>query len=167
MWIFGYGSLVWKVDFPYESKKPGYIRHFVRRFWQKSTDHRGTPDAPGLVVTLLPYHEWLTKYSQNDPHSHSEMDVCWGMAYKIADKDIEHVRAHLDFREKDGYETFETSIYSPESDAPIIEKAIIYVATTQNPNFHGPCSTGQLAVQIARSVGQSGSNSECMIRDRD
>src|SRR5690606_28504046 len=83
VWVFGYGSLIYKVDFDVVEQRTASIRGWARRFWQGSHDHRGTPDAPGRVVTLVP-----------EPDA-----VCVGMAYRIAP----HVFAHLDHREKNGY----------------------------------------------------------------
>eukprot|EP00897_Mesotaenium_endlicherianum_P008343 jgi/Mesen1/7537/ME000391S06776 len=67
LWIFGYGSLVWRAGFEYDRRMPGYIKGYQRLFHQGSTDHRGTPEAPGRTVTLEPLDGAIT----------------WGAAYSI------------------------------------------------------------------------------------
>ncbi|KAI8825775.1 ChaC-like protein-domain-containing protein [Fimicolochytrium jonesii] len=167
-WVFGYGSLCWKVDFPYEARFPGFVKGFVRRFWQGSTDHRGTPEAPGRVVTLVPFDEWERCYKGHDPHGPKHVDdaVCWGVAYKIAADKVEEVLAHLDHREKDGYDCVTTHVYHPTvtdketgNPRPVV-KARVYIATSNNDSFLGPTEVEKLALQIAVTEGPSGHNAE-------
>ncbi|KNE68056.1 hypothetical protein AMAG_13229 [Allomyces macrogynus ATCC 38327] len=161
VWIFGYGSLIWKVDFPVVDRVPGLIRGFVRRFWQGSHDHRGVPGAPGRVVTLIPLDEWK---EMKDEHRAPEDCVTWGMAYRLPDEQVDEVLAHLRHREKDGYTEHLVDIFQHQTDKePIISKAICFIGTTKNSSFHGYKPLTELAQQIATAKGPSGPNDEYLL----
>ena len=144
VWLFGYGSLIYKADFTYLERRPASIRHWVRRFWQGSHDHRGTLEAPGRVVTLIP---------QTDA-------VCVGMAYLIAPDAL----AHLDVREKNGYLRFVTSLSLDDGREP---EGLAYIATEENAAFLGAASERDIAEHIARSTGPSGPNRDYLLQLAD
>ena len=50
MWIFGYGSLIWRPDFAFEESRIAVLMGWRRAFTQGSPDHRGTPRAPGRDI---------------------------------------------------------------------------------------------------------------------
>lgn len=69
MFIVGYGSLIYKPPPCTRFKVAGHIQGFLRRFWQASKDHRGTPEAPGRVVTLLSLEDLrVNEKFHNDLH---------------------------------------------------------------------------------------------------
>lgn len=137
VWLFGYGSLIYKADFPYLQRRPASIAGWTRRFWQGSHDHRGTPEAPGRVVTLI----------------EEAGAICHGMAYLITPD----VFAHLDHREKNGYLRLATPMTFDDGDA--IE-GLVYIATPDNTAFLGAAPERDIAAHIARSAGPSGPNSD-------
>jgi cation transport protein ChaC len=137
VWLFGYGSLIYKADFPYLERRPASIADWTRRFWQGSHDHRGTPEAPGRVVTIIP----------------EAGAICHGMAYLVTPQVFEH----LDHREKNGYLRLSTAILFDDGRSA---QGLVYIATEDNTAFLGSASELEIARQIAQSSGPSGPNSD-------
>jgi len=146
IWLFGYGSLIWRPDFPYQKKSVALVDGWVRKFWQGSHDHRGVPEAPGRVVTLLPEAD----------------QQCAGMAFQIAHKDALEIFRALDHREKNGYERHTSPCLLIEEKRTV--ECIFYVASESNVAFLGPAPLIEIAQQINSSVGPSGSNREYLLQ---
>ncbi|OAB63117.1 gamma-glutamylcyclotransferase [Leptolyngbya valderiana BDU 20041] len=141
-WVFGYGSLIYKVDFPVLERAIATIEGWERRFWQASHDHRGTPDSPGRVLTLVP----------------APGKECRGVAWRV-----EHsVYEHLDHREKNGYERHRVAMKLEGRSEPV--QGTFYVAPRDNPAFLGPEEPDAMAAQIASSKGPSGSNRDYLLQ---
>lgn len=149
LWIFGYGSLVWRPAFTHAERRFGFVRGFTRRFWQGSTDHRGVPGAPGRVATLLPA---------------SASERCWGTVYRVEPGREPEVLEGLDVREQGGYERRRVEVVHAEGS---IADALVYLATPDNPDWLGDAPLEQIAAQIRGSVGPSGSNLEYVLRLAD
>jgi len=145
VWLFGYGSLIYKADFPFIQRRPARIHGWLRRFWQGSHDHRGTPDSPGRVATLI----------------EAPGAVCAGMAYEVTPD----VFAHLDHREKNGYLRLLTEF--EWLDGSGVVKGLVYIAGPDNAAFLGQASEADIAAHIARSKGPSGPNDEYLLHLAD
>jgi cation transport protein ChaC len=141
VWLFGYGSLIFKADFEYLEARPAAIEGWARRFWQGSHDHRGTPEAPGRVTTLI----------------ESPGTVCVGMAYRVTPD----VFDHLDVREKNGYLRFLTPMTFRDGGQA---EGLVYIATENNAAWLGPAPEAEIAVHIHGAHGPSGANREYLER---
>lgn len=146
MWIFAYGSLIFRPSFEYVERRPAFLHGWARRFWQGSPDHRGVPEAPGRVVTLVP----------------APGETCGGCAYRIDPALAEGVLAALDAREQAGFER----LFRPVLDAPAgppFAEALVYVAGADNPHFLGPLEERAIAEWIRRCEGPSGPNVDYVV----
>ena len=143
--MFGYGSLIWRPDFPFAERQRAYVRGYARRFWQGSIDHRGVPGAPGRVVTLV-----------------AEPDAdCWGVVFRVEPADRDSVVALLDVRERGGYEQL---LLDARLDDGRNVAALTYVAQPHNPNHLGPAPLREIAAQIRTARGPSGNNPQYVLQ---
>jgi glutathione-specific gamma-glutamylcyclotransferase len=53
LWIFGYGSLIWRPDFDFVERRPARVHGWHRALKMWSRVNRGTPERPGLVFAML------------------------------------------------------------------------------------------------------------------
>ncbi|KAJ8445110.1 hypothetical protein Cgig2_029482 [Carnegiea gigantea] len=174
LWVFGYGSLMWKAGFNYDERFPGFIKGYRR-----STDHRGTPENPGRTVTLEP----------------ADGEICCGVAYKISkEEDIESAIMHLEVREKQYDQKVHVDFYTgpldpsmlmhlgdlhtdPTDSTPAVTGVVvvtrshfltpIYIASsdkTTNQNYLGPAPLEEIAKQIVRAEGPSGPNRDYLFQ---
>lgn len=147
MWIFAYGSLIWRPSFPFVERRRAFVRGWIRRFWQGSPDHRGVPHAPGRVATLV----------------RAEAETCGGCAYRIEPASAERVLAELDARERAGFERHQLPLLDAPDGAPFAT-GLVYVASPDNPHFLGELDEREIAAWVRRSAGPSGSNEEYVVR---
>lgn len=80
--MFGYGSLMWRPDFPFVERQVATLHGRHRAFCIYSVHHRGTAARPGLVLGLAPG------------------GAVRGLAYRVADEAWDEVYAYLREREQ-------------------------------------------------------------------
>jgi cation transport regulator ChaC len=154
VWVFGYGSLVWRPAMAFAARRAGRIEGWRRRFWQASTDHRGTVEAPGRVLTLV----------EGD-------GAVWGMAYGIERAAWPEIEAALELREQGGYARVEVEVglAAGERAGAIVEHVtgLVYLATSENPYYVGPEDLAATAEIVRRSHGPSGRNRDYVLALHD
>jgi len=144
LWVFGYGSLLHRPGFPFSERVRARVHGFARRFWQGSPDHRGTPDRPGRVVTLVA----------------EEGSSVEGFAYAIPLGQEDDTLELLDEREQAGYVRHRAAATFPDR----TEEVLTYLAPPGNPSWLGPASVDAIAAHVAGASGPSGTNRDYVLR---
>jgi cation transport protein ChaC len=145
LFVFGYGSLIWRPDFPHVSVHPARLAGWHRSFCIWSHHHRGTAARPGLVLGLRPGGS------------------CRGVAYGVAAAEAERVLAILDARELVAGEYRRTIRPLRLLDSGARVPAVVYVADRAAPVFCPGLPADRAAAAISKAHGISGANRDYLI----
>ena len=146
MWVFGYGSLLWNPGFDVAESVIATLPGYARSFCMRSIHHRGTPEAPGLVLAL----------------DASVRSACEGMAMRVADGAEAETLEYLRERELISSAYVEKNLTVHLRDGRDVE-AVTYVIDAEHNQYCGGLPLEEQAQIIARAVGGRGPNTEYLI----
>ena len=146
LYVFAYGSLIWRPGFVHAGLHPALLRGFHRRFCLWSRHYRGTAEAPGLVLGL------------------DRGGACRGVAFRIVAPEASGVLDYLDARENIGDEVVYTRRLLPVRllDSGRMVRAVAYVANPAHGSYCRP-DPAAAAAAIARGIGQAGANRDYLL----
>jgi cation transport protein ChaC len=143
VWIFGYGSLIWKPEFDFAERRIGAIHGYHRQFcfWVKR--FRGTPEAPGLMLAL------------------ESGGICRGVAYRLRQREEKQVLRKIWARE------MLAGIYAPRwvdvrTDGGKL-RAITFTINRDHERYAGKLPDETVADALAQACGHVGSCAEYLM----
>jgi len=146
LWVFGYGSLIWQPGFDFDDRRLAVLQGYRRAFCMTSIAYRGTPDAPGLVLSL-----------DLDPAG-----SCHGVAYHVPAGAAAATHAYLRERELVSY-AYDEARVPLELDGGERVEALAYVSNRAHPQYCGGLSLERQAEVIARAKGPKGPNADYLL----
>jgi cation transport protein ChaC len=147
MWVFGYGSLVWNPGFDTVERVIARLPGYRRSFCMRSIHHRGTPEAPGLVLAL----------------DRAPQDACSGVALRADAGRAGDVLAYLRERELVSAAYHEARLPVTLADGREVE-AVTYVVDPDHAQYCGGLDLEEQAQIIARAHGGRGPNTDYLFQ---
>lgn len=148
LYVFAYGSLIWRPGFTHVAAHPALLRGFHRRFCLWSHHYRGTPERPGLVLGL------------------DRGGACRGVAFRVAAARRAETIAYLRAREQVTSVYIETLCEARLADGRTVE-ALTYRADRTHPQYSGRLDEGELLAVVKAGVGISGANPDYVLATQD
>jgi glutathione-specific gamma-glutamylcyclotransferase len=146
LWVFGYGSLMWRPGFEFLEQVPARLIGEHRALCVYSFDHRGTPEKPGLVLGL------------------DRGGACRGIAFRVAAKQRDEVIGYLRGREQTThvYREVMRSVWL-ENDARERVAALAYVVDRGHVQYAGRLSLHEQLRYVRQGHGRSGNNRDYVL----
>jgi len=136
VWIYGYGSLIWRPDFEHRERRLALLRGHHRALCLWSRVNRGTPECPGLVFGL------------------DRGGSCRGVVYRLAGERVPEFFPSLWDRE------MSTGAYLPRWLNCTTElgdvKALVFVMNRANPAYISALPEAELIATVRRASGHCG-----------
>lgn len=140
VWLFGYGSLLWNPCVTVAQRCPARLHGFHRDFRLRLTYGRGSPEAPGLMLGLVPGGS------------------CRGMALRVPGRDLDHELLLIWRRE------MLTGVYRPRwvrlRTAAGRLPAIAFVVDPRHPCHCGRLDDADIVELLATGHGLLGSSAD-------
>jgi len=138
-WVFAYGSLMWRPDFPFVERQAAHLWGYHRSLCILSTHYRGTHDRPGLVLGL------------------DRGGSCRGFAFRVAPERVAEVRDALIARE------MITGVYRPTILPATLTtggrvQVWAFVAERGHPQYARPGHPAQVAALVRQGRGHAGTS---------
>ena len=146
LWVFGYGSLMWRPAFDYLEKVPARLIGEHRALCVYSFDHRGTPERPGLVLGL------------------DRGGACRGIAYRVAASLRGDTIAYLRGREQttNVYREVMRSVWLDNEPRERVS-ALTYVADRGHVQYAGRLPLAEQLRIVQQGHGRSGNNRDYVL----
>ncbi len=139
LWVFGYGSLMWRPGFLFEEQQLAVVRGYHRALCVYSHVHRGTPERPGLVLGL------------------DRGGSCKGIAFRVCAADAAETIAYLREREQVTMVYREVGLNASLADGRSV-RVLSYVVDRSHPQYAGVLDLPTQERFVTQGVGVSGPN---------
>jgi glutathione-specific gamma-glutamylcyclotransferase len=146
LWVFGYGSLMWRAGFEFIEQVPARLIGEHRALCVYSFDHRGTPEKPGLVLGL------------------DRGGACRGIAFRVAAGLRDSTIAYLRSREQTThvYREVMRSVWL-DDDARRRVSALTYVVDRGHVQYAGRLALKEQLRIVQQGHGRSGNNRDYVL----
>jgi cation transport protein ChaC len=146
LWVFGYGSLMWRPGFEFIEQVPARLIGEHRALCVYSFDHRGTPEKPGLVLGL------------------DRGGACRGIAFRVAARLRHATIDYLRGREQttNVYREVMRSVWL-ENEARQRVSALAYVVDRGHVQYAGRLSLAAQLRFVQQGHGRSGNNRDYVL----